>query len=70
MRLLGFLLKKASSVKGIYLPGPRFTRWAWIYFVAYVAAPILAIGLVSDLVLYYIFDQWFGACYALLCLFD
>jgi len=70
MSLLGFLREKAHSVRGIYLPGPRFTRWAWVYFAVYIAAPILAVGLISDIVLYYIFDQWLGTCYALLCLFN
>ncbi|HAT34432.1 MAG TPA: hypothetical protein DCS82_01835 [Rhodospirillaceae bacterium] len=61
---------RRRPVKGHDLPGPRFTRWAWIYFGFYIALPILALGLALDIVLYVLFERWFDSCYALLCLFE
>jgi hypothetical protein len=51
------------------LPGPRLTGWAWAYLAAYVAAPIMTLALLLDLLLYLIADRLFGVCYAVLCLF-
>ena len=51
------------------IPKRRFTRWAAYYFVLYFCLPVLAIGIVVDLLLYAVFSGLFGRCYALFCLF-
>jgi len=56
-------------VRGLDLPGPRLTGWAWAYLAAYVAVPIMTLALLLDLLLYLIADRLFGVCYAVLCLF-
>jgi hypothetical protein len=61
---------KRQPIKGLDLPGPRFTVWAWVYFALYVAVPILSAGLALDMAFYFVFDQWLGTCYALLCFFS
>jgi hypothetical protein len=61
---------KTQTVKGRDLPGPKFTGWAWIYFALYVALPVLALGLLLDIVFYFAAAYGFGSCYAILCLFD
>ncbi len=61
--------KRDAAVRGVDLPGPRLTRWAWIYLGLYVALPILALGFLMDLILYLLADRVFGVCYAVLCLF-
>jgi hypothetical protein len=58
-----------ATVRGIDLPGPRMTRWAWAYLALYVALPVMALAMSADLVAYLIADRVFGVCYALLCLF-
>ena len=62
-------LKRNSQIRGVDLPGPRLTRWAWIYLGLYVALPILTFGFLLDLLLYIVADRYFGTCYAVLCLF-
>lgn len=69
-RIFSRFRRRPQAVKGYDLPGPRFTKWAWVYFAVYVALPILAVGLVLDAALYFVFDRWLGGCYALLCLFE
>ena len=61
---------RRRPVKGFDLPGPRFTGWAWFYFMLYVALPVLAVGLALNVALYFLFERDFDRCYALLCLFE
>lgn len=51
------------------MPGPRLTRWAWLYLGLYVALPVMTLALLLDLALYFIADRLFGVCYAVFCLF-
>lgn len=67
--MLNLRRKKDTAVRGVDLPGPRFTGWAWAYLGLYVALPILTLGLLLDVVLFLLADRLFGVCYALLCLF-
>ncbi len=57
------------TIHGKIVPAPRFTGWALLYFVLYIALPVLAVGLVLDLILFFVFDRFFDSCYAILCLF-
>ncbi len=58
----------AAPVRGWHAPGPRFTRWAAVYFVAFVVAPILGLALLLDVALYLLFRYAFESCYGVLCL--
>ena len=58
-----------APVRGVDMPGPRLTGWAWAYLGLYVALPVLTLALLLDLALYFIADRLFGVCYAVLCLF-
>ncbi|MGD8810480.1 MAG: hypothetical protein PVG24_12800 [Gammaproteobacteria bacterium] len=58
-----------ATVRGVDLPGPRLTRWAWLYLGLYVALPVMTFALLLDLALYFLADRLFGVCYALFCLF-
>ncbi len=58
-----------DSVLGHVIPRRRFTRWALYYVLLYLCLPLLALGLITDLVLYTLFNALFGKCYALFCLF-
>lgn len=60
---------KQGAVRGVDLPGPRLTGWAWIYLGLYVGLPILSLGLLLDVAFYFLFERLFGVCYALLCVF-
>lgn len=60
---------RKATVRGVDLPGPHMTRWAWAYLAVYVALPVLTFALLLDLVLFFVADRVFGVCYALLCLF-
>lgn len=64
------LFRRARPVMGVTAEGPRFTRWAGIYFVAYVAVPILAVCLALDIGLYLLFKHVFHSCYGVLCFFE
>jgi hypothetical protein len=57
-----------QAVYGHVIPKRRFTRWAAYYFLLYVGLPVLALGVLVDLLFYLVFDSLFGRCYALLCL--
>lgn len=59
----------SRSVQGQVIPKRRFTRWAAWYFGLYVCLPVLALGLLVDVLLYVVFTGLFGRCYALFCLF-
>ncbi len=61
--------KKAAAVRGVVLPGPRFTKWAWFYMALYVFLPVIGAALLLDVILYFVFREIFGACYGVLCFF-
>ena len=58
-----------KKIRGKTIPAPRFTAWAAWFFALYIALPVLAVGLILDLVLLFVFDHFFDSCYAILCLF-
>ena len=62
-------LFKLRIVRGVPLPRRRFTAWAALYFVTFVAAPVLGFALVVDVVLYLVFTRLLDRCYGVLCLF-
>ena len=43
---------RAIIIDGQTVPRRRFTVWAWIYFLAFVALPVLALGAAIDYALY------------------
>ncbi|MGF1611426.1 MAG: hypothetical protein ACFCUQ_18630 [Kiloniellales bacterium] len=64
---------RARSSQRLHLsdiPRRRFTRWAALYFFAFVCLPLLSFCAVVDAALYVIFTRWFDRCYALFCLFQ
>lgn len=62
--------KKPPLIHGQRIPGRRFTRWAALYFIGFVALPILGLTLALDLIGYLVAVKLFGAsCYGLLCFF-
>jgi hypothetical protein len=42
-------------INGHAIPKRRFTVWAWLYFLLFVAAPVLGLGALLDLALYFAF---------------
>jgi hypothetical protein len=65
-----FRPRRNQPVMGVVAEGPRFTRWAAIYFFGYVAAPFLSFCLAADIGLYFLFKNVFHRCYGILCLFE
>ena len=61
---------QAEGVLGHVIPKRRFTRWAAWYFLVYFCLPVLVLGAVVDLLLYFVFTGLFDRCYAIFCLFD
>lgn len=59
-----------AEVRGHRIPKRRFTRWALYYFVLYIVLPVLAVGLLADAVLYFLFTRFTDHCYALFCLLN
>lgn len=63
--------KKSGQVHGVTIPKRQFTRWAAYYFALYVAAPVIGITLLLDLIGWLIVVKGFGAsCYGILCFFN
>jgi hypothetical protein len=60
---------REATVRGVHMPGPRPTGWAWLYIGLYVALPVMTLALLLDVILYFLADRVFGVCYAVLCLF-
>ena len=59
---------QTPSIDGVSLPRRRFTGWAIIYFLVFVGGPILAVGLILDVIFYLIFTNFLDSCYGVLCL--
>ena len=62
-------LGRPKEILGKHIPAPRFTLWAVLYFLLYIALPVLAIGFLLDAILFFGFARFFDSCYAILCLF-
>lgn len=52
---------------GHRLPRPRLTRDGFVMMLAYFAAPIMAVLLAVDVILYFVLKAAFGWCYGLWC---
>lgn len=63
-------MARLQRIHGLVIPAPRFTRWALVYFLKFLALPALLILLLLDVALYFVFRDWFGACYGVLCFFQ
>jgi len=59
---------RVEAVYGQVIPKRRFTRWAAYYFLLYGVLPVLVLGALVDLLLFLVFEGFFGRCYALFCL--
>ena len=61
-------MAKPEAIYGHAIPAPRFTRWAWLYFLGFFCVPVLGLAVLLDVVLFFVFRDVFGTCYGLLCL--
>ena len=62
--------RKPPRIGGVIIPGRRFTLTALIYFVGFVALPVLALGLILDFVGWMFATKVLKAsCYGIMCLF-
>ena len=61
------LRRKTQTVMGHDLPRPRLTRDGFVMMLAYFAAPIMAVLLAVDVILYFVLKAAFGWCYGLWC---
>jgi hypothetical protein len=61
------MFKKPETVRGVAVPRRRFTAWAAVYFVLFVALPLLALGFGLDTLVYLLIDRPVGTCIAVLC---
>lgn len=61
-------MAKPEPIDGYTIPAPRFTRWAWLYFIAFIGVPVLGVGLLLDVAMFFLFRNVFDSCYGLLCL--
>ena len=64
------LFKKPRRIRGNLVPARRFTRQAFLYFVLFVALPILGLAILLDLIAWSIATNIFDAsCYGIACFF-
>ncbi|QDO97292.1 hypothetical protein FNB15_08430 [Ferrovibrio terrae] len=63
-------MPRLERIHGLAIPAPRFTRWALVYFLKFVALPGLLLLLLADVALYFVFRHWLDACYGVLCFFQ
>ncbi len=62
--------KETPTIRGVQIPGRRYTAWAAIYFVLLVALPVLGITMLLDLLGWVLAIHVFDAsCYGITCLF-
>ncbi|MBK19115.1 MAG: hypothetical protein CMM52_09815 [Rhodospirillaceae bacterium] len=59
---------KSQTVAGVSIPGRRYTAWAALYFVLFFCIPIMVVALALDTLFYFIFQEFFDSCYAVMCL--
>lgn len=64
------LFRSAARIHGYVIPAPRFTRWALVYFLKFIVAPVLLLLLALDVALYFVFRNWLDSCYGILCFFE
>jgi hypothetical protein len=63
-------MARLERIHGLAIPAPRFTRWALVYFLKFVALPVMLLLLALDVALYFVFRHWLDACYGVLCFFQ
>jgi len=63
------LRKKTQTVMGHTLPSPRVTRDGFVMMLVYFAAPMMAVLIGIDALLYLLFRYAFGQCYGVWCWF-
>ncbi len=63
-------MARLEKIHGLAIPAPRFTRWALVYFLKFVALPGLLLLAAADVALYFVFRHWLDACYGVLCFFQ
>ena len=62
--------KKPPKIRGVTVPGRKFTGAAAGYFLTFVALPILGLALTLDFLGWLITVKLFGAdCYGVICFF-
>ena len=49
---MGRLINRFVIIDGQLIPRRRFTAWAWLYFIAFVAVPVLGVAASLDYLLY------------------
>ncbi len=62
------LFAKPQTIQGHLVPPRRFTGWAVIYFLLFFCLPVLGLCILLDFLLYLVFTEVFGVCYAVFCL--
>ncbi len=62
-------MAKLTPASDVGIPAPRFTRWAWLYFIAFVCLPVFIVAGLLDVVMFLLFRDVLGGCYAIFCLF-
>ena len=50
--VMGRLINRFVIIDGQLIPRRRFTAWAWLYFIAFVAVPVLGVAASLDYLLY------------------
>ena len=50
---MGIIPGKPRRIRGVIVPRRRFTLWAAIYFVVFVALPILGIAALLDYLVFF-----------------
>lgn len=60
---------QAGAILGHVIAKRRFTRWAAWYALIYLCLPLLALGVLVDLLLCFVVTALLGCCTALFCLF-
>ncbi len=62
------LFAKPRAIRGFVVPPRRFTAWAVVYFLLFFCLPFLGLCVLLDFLLYLVFTELFGVCYAVFCL--
>jgi hypothetical protein len=49
---MGSPINRSVIIDGQSIPRRGFTAWAWVYFIAFVAVPVLGVAAFLDYLLY------------------
>jgi hypothetical protein len=50
--VMGSQINRSVIIDGQSIPRRGFTAWAWVYFIAFVAVPVLGVAAFLDYLLY------------------